>query len=242
MSFHTEMLHDDEVWRHAKHAATSMSRQGVYASFFVYPYRAQMAGVDITSRVQEIAGLGHEIAQHTHFYGPVASKPPLLRNHLNDENVAKCIERDYETLTRMGTPPEGFVAGSWLVTPWVLETVCRLGFAYDCSARLSTWPTDKRERPYWQWADHPNWYPSSGESVVRIPTTCSLRQWFRWRGSGTIDGSTRYHLVCLHDSDLVMASFRIMLRLAKLRSLGASIVTTSRLARIARDSLSSKPP
>ena len=68
LAFHAEKLHDDRVWRRVQPVARWMSARGIRATFFVYPFRAQVANRDITQRVQALAALGHEIGQHTHFY------------------------------------------------------------------------------------------------------------------------------------------------------------------------------
>ncbi|CEP68819.1 Polysaccharide deacetylase [Moorella glycerini] len=83
-------------------------------TFFVYPFRAQVAGAEISERVQEIAAFGHEIAQHTHFYAGTKIDKPDKVNDLSKENIARCLQRDFETLCDMGFRPYGFTAGGWI--------------------------------------------------------------------------------------------------------------------------------
>jgi hypothetical protein len=60
LAFNAEKLHDDQVWRRAERSARWMAWKDIKATFFIYPFRAQAAGRDITERVQKLASLGHE--------------------------------------------------------------------------------------------------------------------------------------------------------------------------------------
>ena len=66
--FHAEKLHEDAVWGRVLPIAEALAEDGIRLTFFVFPYRAEVVGADLTPRVRELDGLGHEIAQHTHFY------------------------------------------------------------------------------------------------------------------------------------------------------------------------------
>jgi hypothetical protein len=46
--------------RLAERSARWMTRNDIKDTFFIYPFRAQVAGRDITERVQKLASLGHE--------------------------------------------------------------------------------------------------------------------------------------------------------------------------------------
>jgi peptidoglycan/xylan/chitin deacetylase (PgdA/CDA1 family) len=113
-----------------------MGEHGIKATFFVYPFRAQTAGKDITERVRTIAAMGHEIGQHTHFYAGTKIEGPEKVNDLSDENIVHCLTRDFDTLKQMGFPPRAFTAGAWLINSTVCNTLVRLGYDYDCSAHF----------------------------------------------------------------------------------------------------------
>src|SRR5207249_4141560 len=131
IAFHAEKLHDDPTWRRVERIARWMKQQDMKATFFVYPFRAQVAGKDITDRVQAVAALGHEIGQHTHFYAGTRIEGREKADDLSDQNIVHCLNRDFETLERMGFVPKAFTAGAWFVTQAVRDTLVSLGFAYD---------------------------------------------------------------------------------------------------------------
>ena len=97
LAFHTERLHDDRVWKRLLLILAIMSRLGSVATFFIYPFRAVVAGRDISDRVRALA-VDHkqEIGQHTHFYAGRSLEKPNKRNDLSHENIRNCIERDFE--------------------------------------------------------------------------------------------------------------------------------------------------
>jgi len=49
--FHAEKLHDERVWRRIERVAHWLAVQGRQTTFFVYPFRAQVAGQDITAEL-----------------------------------------------------------------------------------------------------------------------------------------------------------------------------------------------
>ena len=135
LGFHAEALHDDRVWKRLQVVARIMATRGSLATFFVYPFRAFVAGKDVLDRVKKLAALGHEIGQHTHFYSGRAVEKPHKTNDLGEENIRGCIQRDYAYLCRAVTP-DGFTSGGWLVPDSLYATLINLGFKYDCSARV----------------------------------------------------------------------------------------------------------
>src|SRR2546428_8026036 len=98
LAIHAEKLHDERVWRRVKKMAIWMAQRNWRATFFVYPFRAQVAGREIADRVQTLATLGHEIGQHTHFYADTRIDKPNKMDDVSEENVLHCVQRDFETL------------------------------------------------------------------------------------------------------------------------------------------------
>jgi len=127
LAFHTERLHDDRVWKRLLMIVAIMRRMRSKATFFVYPFRAVVAGRDISERVRALA-VEHEqeIGQHTHFYAGRSVDNPGKRNDFSSENIRSCIERDFKWLCRVSRP-RGFTAGGWIVTEAVCRSLVNLG-------------------------------------------------------------------------------------------------------------------
>lgn len=124
LAIHTEKIHDDRVWARLRRLLEVMRQRGHRATFFVYPFRAVVAGCEDAAlkRVQALAEAGHEIAQHTHFYlGDRIDKPGKITD-LSPENIRNCLERDYKWLARI-KPPYGFTSGGWAVTESLYPTL-----------------------------------------------------------------------------------------------------------------------
>jgi hypothetical protein len=212
LTVHAEALERDDVWRRVLRVVRSMGRREMAGTFFVYPFPATVAGADISSRVSFLLSSGQEIGQHTHFYSGDRIGQAEKTNDLSDENVRHCITRDRETLGSMGTTPRGFLAGAWHVTPAVLDVLTTTGFSYDCSARL---PVLGRadDGADLEWLDKPRIESRRpGASLVRVPTTSSLGEWFRRWGRGvSVDGSQPFQIVYFHDYELLRRRTRWML-------------------------------
>lgn len=202
LAFHAEKLHDDQVWRRVTQIARWMARRHMSATFFVYPFRAQVAGRDITERVTELSALGHEIGQHTHFYAGTKIDKPEKINDLSDANIVRCLHRDFDTLNRMGFSPKGFTAGAWLVNETIWDALVKLGFTYDCSARFPK-RVEGPKSSYNRWLQSPQIYTNTQGDLICLPTTCSLGEWFKWGGRLTTGGKVPYQLIYLHDYDLL---------------------------------------
>ena len=86
---------------------TALAEDGIALTFFVFPYRAEAVGADLTARVRELKELGHEIAQHTHFYAGKSFLTEQKSDDFSDGNVVACLERDADTLRAMGVEPRG---------------------------------------------------------------------------------------------------------------------------------------
>lgn len=121
LAIHAEKLHDEAVWKRVESFAYKMVKKGIKVTFFVYPFRAHVAGKDIREQVQKLEALGHEIGQHTHFYAGMKIDKPQKVNDLSPENIVYCIHRNFNLLCQMGIKPKGFTSGSWLVNEivWV---------------------------------------------------------------------------------------------------------------------------
>jgi hypothetical protein len=210
IAFHAEKLHDDPTWRRVERIARWMKQQDMKATFFVYPFRAQVAGKDITDRVQAVAALGHEIGQHTHFYAGTRIEGGEKIDDLSDQNIVHCLNRDFETLERMGFVPKAFTAGAWFVTQAVRDTLVSLGFAYDCSSQFPK-PNEVFKSPYHSSLRSPRFHLNGSGGVLCLPTTCSLGEWFKWGRRVSIEGKLPYRLVYLHDYDLLSLRNRLLL-------------------------------
>lgn len=206
LAFHAERLHDPPVWRRVERVARWMSRHEMNATFFVYPFRAQVAGRDIADQVRALAAMGHEIGQHTHFYAGTRIEKPDKVTDLSPANIAHCIRRDFTTLQEMSMTPRGFTAGAWIVNEQVWDTLIELGFSYDCSVRVPK-PTQMADVPDYRYERSPGVYCSDNGRLVLVPTTCSLGEWFRWGRRPDTDRSVPHQLVYLHDYDLLMARY-----------------------------------
>jgi hypothetical protein len=208
--FHAEKLHADHVWREVEKVAHRLAARDVRATFFVYSFPAAVAAVDITARLRWLGSLGHEIAQHTHFYPGTKITKAEKVDDLSKANVSHCIRRDFETLKGFGFGPRGFTAGSWLLNDAVLDTLVELGFVYDCSAQF---PRPKASVPvlHNRWLRAPQYYFNIHGRVLCLPTICSLGEWFKWGRTSASEIDQFYQLVYLHDYDLLSLKGSIML-------------------------------
>jgi hypothetical protein len=204
LAVHAEALHDDRVWRRLRAILTLMTRRGSRATFFVYPFRAVVAGKDISDRVRRLAALGHEIGQHTHFYAGTAIASPEKRNDLSDDNVRACIKRDFEWLRRVTGAPNGFTAGAWLAPDSLYAVLIELGFAYDCSARVPALCRGARPAST-LWLEQTQVRKSPAGSVKILPTTHTLGDGLlrRRRETCLLSSGEGYQLAYLHDYDLL---------------------------------------
>lgn len=204
LAIHAEKLHDDRLWQRVNRLAQRIAQKDFKATFFVYPYRAQVAGKDISNRIKTLAEFGHEIGQHTHFYADDKIDKPEKKNDFSKRNVGRCLTRDFETLCAAGIKPKGFTAGGWKVNNFVLDGLIDLGFIYDCTARF---PKPKlKESTLNAWLVRPRLYRNERGKLWQIPTTCSLGEFFKWGRKRTSSSRVPYYVVYFHDYDL--SSFR----------------------------------
>lgn len=210
LAFHAERLHDHRVWEKVQRVAGWMAKHKLKATFFVYPFPAVVIGESIAERVQWLGSLGHEIAQHTHFYAGTKIAKHEKRDDLSKANVIHCLRRDFETLKEFGFPPKGFTAGSWFINDAVLDTLVELGFVYDCSAQFPR-PTTWERNPHNCWLSAPQCYSNTHGRLLRLPTTCSLGEWFKWGHKASRERDQFYQIVYLHDYDLLSLKRSLLL-------------------------------
>ena len=203
LAIHTELIHNDLVWQRLQSMLSVMSRRGGQATFFVYPFRAIVAGREEIAfeRVKRLHEEGHEIGQHTHFYAGTAIDKPNKVTDLSNENVRYCLERDYQWLERI-VSPQGFTSGGWAVPEALYPTLAKLGFRYDCSP-LS--PMLKgRHFANALYLEHPEVRRWGENSILLLPTTHTLKKMFRLpKQYGLLRQGVRYRLVYFHDYDLL---------------------------------------
>jgi hypothetical protein len=202
LAFHAEKLHEQRVWKRVERVAGWMTEHNMKATFFIYPFPAVVARKSISERVQWLGSLGHEIAQHTHFYAGTKIAKHEKRDDLSRANVIHCVRRDFETLKEFGFPPKGFTAGSWFVNDVVLDALVELGFVYDCSAQFPR-PNTLGPGPNNRWLRTAQYYVNTHGRLLCLPTTCSLGEWFKWGRKARREGDQFYEIVYLHDYDLL---------------------------------------
>lgn len=208
--FHAEKLHEDPVWERVLPVARRLSEAEVRITYFVFPFRADAVGADLAPRVRELDRLGHEIAQHTHFYAGTSFLTGQKADDLSDANVAACINRDFERLLRIGVEPRGFTAGAWQLPEAGLKALAALGIEYDCSTRHPHPSLDSSNRHH-RWHSGAAIHGRDGARLVMLPTTCSLGGWVKWGRRATTTGPPDYQMVYLHDYDLLAARTRLLL-------------------------------
>lgn len=205
LAVHTEKIHDDSVWARLQRLIGLMKRRGHRATFFVYPFRAIVAGREQVAfeRVKRLAQEGFEIGQHTHFYKGNAIDKPNKVSDLSGENVRLCLQRDYQWLCRIA-PLRGFTSGGWAVPEALYPTLVRMGFRYDCSARVPA--LKQREQPGVLWLERPQIRSWEECDLLLLPTTHTLKSRMftrRWTDSLHPSHIVRYRLVYFHDYDLL---------------------------------------
>ena len=211
LAFHAEKLHEFRVWQKVRSTALWLAENDIRATFFVYPFPATVYGENIGDRVGLLASLGHEIAQHTHFYAGSQIDKRHKVDDLSKGNIVYCLRRDFDALSAMGCPPRGFTAGAWFVSDAVLEELVNLAFVYECSAQFPK-PRPPAVDPRAQWLRSPLTYRTERGQLLRLPTTCSLGEWFKWGRRIAKAGAHYHHIVYLHDFDLLTMRGYLMLR------------------------------
>jgi hypothetical protein len=226
LSIHAERLEDEVVWSRTCALLRRVQRCGGRATLFVHPWAAIERGIDLGPRLRELSEQGHEIAQHTHFYGPVASSGRKPAAIFTAENVRRCLDRDFAYLTAAGTTPKGFVAGQWAIIPEAARWLQEHSFEYDSSVRTFDL---KYENP--QAASGDSWdAPSCVGGVILLPTTHTLRDAVLGPSSPLVRSPIPYTLGYLHDYDLVRQSHVLASRVVVMRWKRGPWTTASGLA------------
>jgi hypothetical protein len=203
LALHAERIYSDGVWNRTRRLALAVSQLGGALTFFVYPYRAQVAGKDISQRVRWLASHGHEVAQHTHFYAGQRTEGPTKSTDLSEGNIRRCLQADQRTLRSMGCVPRGFTAGAWHVNDSILRSLVEMGIEYDSSARLRSCGSPATPQAHHLWLTAPRLWNQGERALLLLPTTCSIGQWFRWGRRIPARESCGYQSVYLHDYDLL---------------------------------------
>jgi peptidoglycan/xylan/chitin deacetylase (PgdA/CDA1 family) len=137
LTVHAERHERDPVWDAVRRALDRIESRGVRVTFFVHPFRAIRAEIDIADRIRELAERGHEIAQHTHFYAEHDETVAGVRKrtHLAPTVIESSLARDRDYLVDAGFTPPGFVSGGWAIHTAIFEWLDAHGYSYDCSYR-----------------------------------------------------------------------------------------------------------
>lgn len=214
VTMHAEHLERDDVWMRVSSTARDLGRRRIPITFFVHPFHAIRAGFDLRPRLEQLLVGGHEIGQHTHYYGRYEETPAGVRKEtsLDPDTVERCLDRDHAYLRTAGITPAGYVSGGWAIPDGLFGWLRERAFAYDCSFR-------SYRLPYANPASLPGddaTVPFRVDGLLEIPTTARMSAWLRARATGSARsltaGRVRYELVYLHDTDLLHGPKRAMLR------------------------------
>lgn len=204
-TFHAERLHDDRTWGLLRAALAGLERHHRYATVFVAPARARIAGFDLRARVRELRDRGHEVALHTHFYRLLDRGPGeriVKESAFDAATIDRCLTEDVASLHNCGVEPRGFVAGGFARCAPAFSWLADHGFTYDASYRAFA----SRATPSDPGPDATA--PFRLGDLVEVCTTAPLRTALAHRArlgrAGTVDAAgLRYAVVYLHDYDLL---------------------------------------
>ena len=241
VTLHAEKLHTDAVWRQVVRSLDAVERGGHRCTLFVEPVRARILGVDLTARLAEVAGRGHEIGMHTHFYeltGPNGSTTGFVKKSLlTTQNIRRCLEEDLDCLLAAGQRPVGFVAGAWMFRESVFEWLGEHDFRYDCTSRAFRLRHENPDARAGDDHDSASWIGS----VLEIPTTTPLstvpRRLAPFAPRLAI-APVDYIMVYLHDYDLLDTRKRAVFALTARMLRGRDTTTACELAARVKDSVS----
>jgi peptidoglycan/xylan/chitin deacetylase (PgdA/CDA1 family) len=234
LTLHAEKLHRDDVWAVVERLAQRAADRGARLTFFVHPFWALAAGVDVTMRVVRLAELGHEIGQHTHYYDARTGRVPDHKaGDLDPGNVVRRLEEDRAALERAGVRPQGFVSGAWAFPEGLAEALAAHGFVYDCSLRTYAPPSNASGMTP---AAAPHFLR---DGLLEVPTTAPLRRAIGLRPGSARLGDLAYRLVYCHDDDLLDPRKRAALGwlLATLPFRGWRLVPAGEIAERCREEL-----
>ena len=222
LTVHTERLSSDEVWGYVRRMLALWEQHGIQATFFcvapVHPYYRSQPGFSEARwarRIDEIAGRGHAIGQHTHFYGAEGKTWDV-----SAENLHERLDEDRRWLQAQGLAPAGFVGGGWTINAGVFRFLLAHGYRYDCSARSFSLAY-LEGRGQTMVAQHPFWVDAGRLRLLEIPSTApvihlaySLLPFAGQRTCVDVPRWGKYTLIYLHDYDLLNPRFRVVLCMA----------------------------
>jgi hypothetical protein len=213
LTVHAERLHEPQVWSRVRRLLDRLERRQARVTFFVFPLRAWLAGVDLRPVLDELTTRGHEVGQHTHYYvvGAAAGGAATMvkRTDLASENVRASLDRDLRYLRDAGARPSGFVSGAWVVDPVIDSWLAQHQFAYDC-----TWRSYPLRYPAPATAAGDRQRPARRSGLLQLPTTGPVSDLLRpsrigRRGTVAV-GDVGYRLLYLHDYDLLEWRYRLL--------------------------------
>ena len=209
-TLHAERLEHDGVWDRTSSLLSSIERRGGRATLFVHPFTAIEGGADLGPRIRELLERGHEVGQHTHFYGPrepgAPDKPVPM---FTPENVRSCLDRDLAYLEEAGARPRGFVAGGWAMSDEAGRWLREHGFAYDASVRSFALSYANPE------ADAGGGWtaPRIDDGLLMLPTTATVTAVARTSAPPVVTPTCAYAMAYTHDYDLVKPPRRALARI-----------------------------
>jgi hypothetical protein len=205
LSCHVEHVLDDAVWRRYVDFASSSPSGLPVASLLRAPHPEVEGRLDEWVERAHTASAFGPFGHHTHFGGPGTARPCP-----QGLAPAQRVEQEAEWLRDHRLAPRLWCGGGWYVDQDVLATVSRLGYT-DVTAtsfRHSYFPPEHEQATM----DEPSRVAVSGApDVIRIPTTHSLRLFWRAAIRGALPPFVHLYF---HDYELADRRRRIALHAA----------------------------
>lgn len=213
LTFHTERIHEDNVWVRVVRLLDRFDRLDWKATFFISPALAILARADLEARLKEIRSRGHELGQHTHYYDVSQGELEKAPVWPSSQRIIEALERDYDYLRTADVTPVGFASGGHAIFDETLDWLVEKGFKYDCSFRAFPleYAAPSAQRGF------PLMSPSRHKRVLLIPTTGNLKRAL-WRESlrrrRTVRfGERAYEMYYVHDWDLLRVGPMVAMKL-----------------------------
>ena len=218
LTFHTEQLHDDMVWKHVKDIVRFLDFKGIRATWFsiapVHPayIDRRFSSIKWSQRLKKLNSKNQLIEQHTHFYKKTKGPYDLSRR-----NLEKRLLEDKRWLESQEFEIKGFVCGGWVINKDLLKLLIIHGYLYDCS--ISVFKSNHHsimKSPVF------TKFISYSKYLIEIPTfsTLSLKQamsvfFFKRitsQSNKRPDNRPEFHIFYLHDYALIRLQNRMALR------------------------------
>jgi len=162
MSYRTININFDSIGSALPHiprnfrdpAYTLAGRFTAYAERYRFRYTIFVNGVDLENpaaaeAVRELAGQGHEIANHSHNH-------KLNLGCLSRKEMESEVLRSHEIITRVcGREPRGFVAPGWSTSATLLAILRENGYLYDTSVFPSYFMWAASIKLWWMFRNDP---------------------------------------------------------------------------------------